>query len=142
MLNGRVLSDRVLLRSTSSHAGVASIALGPVCCAFAAHARAVLVAAIEMIAAVAVVVLFVAGITGGSMLHSTITANHSMIAIVAAAGRCTRGRLRLAGVWILHPSIAADQPVITVASAIWLSWHIAVVSAVSRRLLYATVAPD
>jgi transcriptional regulator GlxA family with amidase domain len=38
MLNGRALSDRVLLlRAGPSHAGVASIALSPVCCALPAH---------------------------------------------------------------------------------------------------------
>ena len=118
MLNGRVLSDRVLLRSTSSHAGVASIALGPVCCALAAHARAVLIGTIEVIAVVAVVVLRAARITGGSMLHSTLTANHPVIPVVTAIGSCACGGLRLAGVCILHSTISTDHSVIAVMTAI------------------------
>ena len=101
MLDGRVLPNRVLLWAWPGHAGVASIALGTVCCTLAAHARAVLIATVEAIAVVAVIVLRSAGIASGSMLHSTITANHSVIAIVAAVGGCTC-------VWILHSAIAAD----------------------------------
>ena len=153
MLNGRVLPDRVLLRSTSSHAGVASIALGPVCCALAAHARAILIAGIEVIAAAAVVALRVARITSGSMLHSTLTANHSVIAVVAAAGSCAR-------VWILHSTITADHSVIPVVTAVrrcarvWILHStitanhsvIAVVTAVRRCacvwILHTAVAAD
>src|SRR5208282_5146456 len=108
MLNGRVLPRHVLLRRTSCHARVASVALGPVCCALAAHARAVLVAPIEVIA---VIVLRPAGIVSGSMLHSPLTADHSVIAVVAAAGGCTR-------VWILLSSVTADHSVIAVVAAV------------------------
>jgi hypothetical protein len=118
MLNRRVLSDGVLLRRTSSHAGVAAIALGSACCTFAAHARAVLIRTIDVIAIVAVVVLRAAGIASSSMLHSSLTANHSVIAVVAAVGRCPCGGLRLAAVWILHSTITADHSVITVMTAV------------------------
>jgi len=87
MLNGRAL-HALLLWAGPGHASVPSITLGPVCCTVSIHTRAALIATVEAIAVVVVIVLLTAAIISSGVLHSALTANHSVVAIVAAVGSC------------------------------------------------------
>ena len=120
MLNRRMLSDLVLLRALPGHAGVTTSALRAIGSAVAAHARAAEIRAIVVSGLqVAVIVVIAVGRchTGAvhsrvGILNSVVSANQTMVSVVATVGNL------LTGIFVLVPSAVRPEISIRVVSAV------------------------
>ena len=120
MLHRRMLPDLVLLRTLPGHAGVTSSALRAVGSAIAAHARAAEVRAIVVSGLRVAVVVVVPACwrdTGAVhsrivILNSVVSANQTMVSVVAAVGH------RLTGIFVLMPSAVRSEISIRVIGAV------------------------
>ncbi len=120
MLNRRMLPDLVLLRTLPSHAGVTASALRTIGSAVAAHARAAKIRAIVVSGLQVAVVVVVAACwcdtravhASVGILDSVVSANQTMVSVVAAVGRL------LTGIFVLVPSTVRPEISIRVISAV------------------------
>src|SRR5271165_3066052 len=120
MFHRRTLPDLVLLRALPGHAGVAASALRAIGSAVAAHARvagirAIIVSGLQV---AVVVVVAACGCDAGAVhprvgiLDSVVSANQTMVFVVAAIGHL------LTGIFVLVPAAVRPEISIRVISAV------------------------